>query len=129
MERQTPPLISTQVRREHPSLASPPLSRLFGGLHARWDAGGIDLKFPHHENEIAQSEAYLGSKQWVNYWLHTGHLNIQGSKMSKSLKNFITIREALTVYTARQLRMVFLLHKYNAPMDYSVSRTFVSSFC
>lgn len=81
-------------------------------------AGGVDLKFPHHENEIAQSEAYSGSHQWVNYWLHTGHLNIKGFKMSKSLKNFITIREALELHTARQLRFCFLLHKYNSTMDY-----------
>lgn len=82
-------------------------------------AGGVDLKFPHHENEIAQSEAYSGSHQWVNYWLHTGHLNIEGFKMSKSLKNFTTIRSALEVYTKRQLRFCFLLHKYNSSMDYS----------
>ena len=82
-------------------------------------AGGVDLKFPHHENEIAQSEAYSGSHQWVNYWLHTGHLNIKGAKMSKSLKNFTTIRSALEVHTARQIRFCFLLHKYNALMDYS----------
>jgi cysteinyl-tRNA synthetase len=80
--------------------------------------GGVDLKFPHHENEVAQSEAYFGCKQWVNYWLHTGHLNIKGLKMSKSLKNFITIREALEQYTARQLRFCFLLHKYNDTMDF-----------
>lgn len=84
-------------------------------------AGGIDLKFPHHENEIAQSEAYTGSHQWVNYWLHTGHVNIDGSKMSKSLKNFTTIRGALQTYTARQMRFCFLLHKYNAAMDYSAN--------
>jgi cysteinyl-tRNA synthetase len=81
-------------------------------------AGGVDLKFPHHENEIAQSEAFTGSHQWVNYWLHTGHLNIKGFKMSKSLKNFITIRQALEKHNARQIRLCFLLHKYNAPMDY-----------
>jgi cysteinyl-tRNA synthetase len=81
-------------------------------------AGGVDLKFPHHENEIAQSEGYQGCKQWVNYWLHTGHLNIKGFKMSKSLKNFITIRQALETHTSRQIRFCFLLHKYNSPMDY-----------
>jgi len=81
-------------------------------------AGGVDLKFPHHENEIAQSEGCTESKQWINYWLHTGHLNIKGFKMSKSLKNFITIRQALEAHTARQIRFCFLLHKYNAPMDY-----------
>lgn len=90
----------------------------FGAGHIDVHAGGIDLKFPHHENEIAQSEAYLGSNQWVNYWLHTGHVNIKGLKMSKSLKNFITIRQALEVYTPRQIRFCFLLHKYNDPMDY-----------
>ena len=73
-------------------------------------AGGVDLKFPHHENEIAQSEAFSGSHQWVNYWLHTGHLNIKGFKMSKSLKNFITIRQALEKHSARQIRLCFLLH-------------------
>lgn len=54
--------------------------------------GGVDLKFPHHDNEIAQSEAYYGCAQWTNYFLHSGHLNIEGLKMSKSLKNFITIQ-------------------------------------
>lgn len=56
-------------------------------------AGGEDLRFPHHDNEIAQCEAYHGCQQWVNYFLHAGHLHIEGLKMSKSLKNFITIRE------------------------------------
>jgi cysteinyl-tRNA synthetase len=54
-------------------------------------SGGIDLSFPHHDNEMAQSEAYYGCRQWVNYFLHAGHLHIEGQKMSKSLKNFITI--------------------------------------
>lgn len=54
-------------------------------------SGGVDLMFPHHDNEIAQSEAYHDCPQWVNYFLHTGHLHIEGLKMSKSLKNFITI--------------------------------------
>ena len=60
-------------------------------------AGGSDLKFPHHDNELAQSEAYYGHHQWVNYFFHAGHLHIKGLKMSKSLKNFITIRQALQV--------------------------------
>lgn len=81
-------------------------------------AGGVDLKFPHHENEIAQSEGRCDCDQWVNYWLHTGHLNIHGLKMSKSLKNFVTIKEALQTHTSRQLRFLFLLHRYNVPMDY-----------
>ncbi|KAL1981904.1 hypothetical protein VTN96DRAFT_2033 [Rasamsonia emersonii] len=82
-------------------------------------SGGIDLAFPHHDNELAQSEAYWagshdhdhGNEQWVNYFFHMGHLSIQGSKMSKSLKNFTTIREALERkdWTPRSLRIVFLL--------------------
>lgn len=77
-------------------------------------SGGIDLCFPHHDNELAQSEAYWaksGGHQWVNYFLHMGHLSISGSKMSKSLKNFTTIREAISRgdWSARGLRIVFLL--------------------
>lgn len=64
-------------------------------------SGGQDLKFPHHDNEIAQAEAAFGHSHWVNFFLHTGHLHIEGCKMSKSLKNFITIKEALKKYTAR----------------------------
>lgn len=70
-------------------------------------AGGEDLKFPHHDNSIAQTEAYLKSEQWINYFLHTGHLNIKDKKMSKSEKNFFTISEVLEKYTSRQ---VFLTH-------------------
>ena len=55
-------------------------------------SGGVDLKFPHHDNEIAQSEAYYKSDNWVRYFLNTGHLAIAGCKMSKSLKNFISIQ-------------------------------------
>ena len=58
-------------------------------------AGGIDLKFPHHTNEIAQSEAYLGVGNWIPHWVHTGHLHIDGLKMSKSLKNFVSIQDYL----------------------------------
>lgn len=82
-------------------------------------AGGSDLMFPHHDNELAQSEAYSGEKQWVNYFLHAGHLHIDGLKMSKSLKNFITIKEILEVYTARQIRLLFLLQQWNSVMNYS----------
>jgi cysteinyl-tRNA synthetase len=62
-------------------------------------AGGIDLKFPHHTNEIAQSEAYRGTGEWIPHWVHTGHLHIDGLKMSKSLKNFISIQEFLAENT------------------------------
>lgn len=83
-------------------------------------SGGCDLKFPHHDNEIAQAEAYYDSgKDWVNYFVHSGHLSISGCKMSKSLKNFITIRQALKDYTARQLRFAFLAHGWAETLDYS----------
>ncbi|CAE6455029.1 unnamed protein product [Rhizoctonia solani] len=84
-------------------------------------SGGIDLKFPHHDNELAQSEAYHDCQQWVNYFLHTGHLHIEGQKMSKSLKNFITVEDALKTYSARQLRLAFLAQPWNAKMDFKES--------
>uniref|UniRef100_A0A2M4BFA8 Cysteine--tRNA ligase, cytoplasmic n=1 Tax=Anopheles marajoara TaxID=58244 RepID=A0A2M4BFA8_9DIPT len=81
--------------------------------------GGVDLKFPHHDNELAQSEAHDGSSEWVKYFLHTGHLTIAGCKMSKSLKNFVTIQQALERHTATQLRLAFLLHSWKDTLDYS----------
>ncbi|NXC17844.1 SYCC protein, partial [Corythaeola cristata] len=81
--------------------------------------GGFDLRFPHHDNELAQSEAYFENNQWVRYFLHTGHLTIAGCKMSKSLKNFITIKDALKKHTARQLRLAFLMHSWKDTLDYS----------
>ncbi|KAF9462458.1 tRNA synthetases class I (C) catalytic domain-containing protein [Collybia nuda] len=84
-------------------------------------SGGIDLAFPHHDNEMAQSEAYHKCGSWVNYFIHTGHLHIEGLKMSKSLKNFITIDEILEKYSARQLRLAFLTQLWNAKVDFSES--------
>ncbi|KAG6866398.1 hypothetical protein C0991_004683 [Blastosporella zonata] len=84
-------------------------------------SGGIDLAFPHHDNEMAQSEAYHNCGAWVNYFIHTGHLHIEGLKMSKSLKNFITIDEILDKHTARQLRLAFLTQLWNAKVDFSES--------
>lgn len=81
--------------------------------------GGYDLKFPHHDNELAQSEAYFGNDNWIRYFLHSGHLTIAGCKMSKSLKNFITIQEVLQKVSASQLRLVFLLHAWKDTLDYS----------
>ncbi|KAK4538656.1 hypothetical protein CDCA_CDCA19G4681 [Cyanidium caldarium] len=82
-------------------------------------SGGIDLRFPHHDNELAQSEAYYESDQWCRYFVHSGHLHIEGLKMSKSLKNFITIRQVLQRWTWRQVRVLFLMHRYEAGMSYS----------
>eukprot|EP00049_Salpingoeca_infusionum_P018486 m.357439 g.357439 ORF g.357439 m.357439 type:complete len:601 (-) comp17825_c0_seq1:172-1974(-) len=81
--------------------------------------GGIDLAFPHHDNEIAQSEAFYGCDQWCNYFLHSGHVKIQNLKMSKSLKNFISIKQVLSDYTPAQLRLCFLMHSWHATLDYS----------
>ncbi|MED6294779.1 Cysteine--tRNA ligase, cytoplasmic, partial [Characodon lateralis] len=81
--------------------------------------GGFDLRFPHHDNELAQSEAFFENDYWVRYFLHTGHLTIAGCKMSKSLKNFITIKDALAKNTARQLRLAFLMHSWKDTLDYS----------
>ncbi|XP_063294909.1 cysteine--tRNA ligase, cytoplasmic isoform X1 [Pelobates fuscus] len=81
--------------------------------------GGFDLRFPHHDNELAQSEAYYDNNHWVRYFLHTGHLTIAGCKMSKSLKNFITIKDALQRNSARQLRLAFLMHSWKDTLDYS----------
>ncbi|CAN9498376.1 unnamed protein product [Ophioblennius macclurei] len=86
-------------------------------------SGGIDLAFPHHENEIAQSEAFHQCDQWANYFLHSGHLHLKGSteKMSKSLKNYITIKDFLESYSADEFRMFCLLGKYRSGIDYSDS--------
>ncbi len=80
--------------------------------------GGSDLIFPHHENEIAQSEACTGH-EWVHYWLHTGFLMVNGEKMSKSLGNFITIREMLKRYNPEVIRLFVLQRHYRSPLDYT----------
>ena len=76
-------------------------------------SGGPDLKNTHHPNEMAQSECYHGTQQWVNYWTHAGRLDIRGLKMSKSLKNFTTIRQALEKdLTARYLSIYVYISIY-----------------
>ena len=81
--------------------------------------GARDLIFPHHEAEIAQMEAISGKKPLVKYWLHTGFLTVRGAKMSKSLKNYVTIKEFLKKYSARLLRFFILKNHYRSPIDYS----------
>jgi len=81
--------------------------------------GGVDLKFPHHDNEIAQSEAAFNSNSWCNYFLHAGHLHINGLKMSKSLKNFTSIAKALENNNVRTVRLAFLMHTWHTTLDYS----------
>src|SRR3989344_2324244 len=82
-------------------------------------AGGLDLKFPHHENEIAQSEAAFQKIPWVKYWLHSGLLEVNNVKMSKSLNNFITIPELLKKYDARTFRFLILEHHYRSPLNFT----------
>jgi len=81
--------------------------------------GGQDLIFPHHENEIAQSESYTGTQPFVRYWLHNGWLTFGEEKMSKSLGNIITIREGLDKYGADGLRLFVLTSHYRSPLSYS----------
>jgi cysteinyl-tRNA synthetase len=80
--------------------------------------GGKDLIFPHHENEIAQSEALFG-KQFVKYWIHNGFVDINHEKMSKSLGNFTMIKEVLDKYSPEVIRMFLLSKHYRSPIDYS----------
>jgi len=84
-------------------------------------AGGQDLIFPHHENEIAQSESATG-KPFARYWLHNGFLDIEGEKMSKSLGNFLTVKDILKSYDPMSIRMFFLLKHYRSPIDFSEER-------
>jgi cysteinyl-tRNA synthetase len=81
-------------------------------------AGGEDLIFPHHENEIAQS-CGIGNSSFAKYWMHNGFLNIRGEKMSKSLGNFLTTREILKKYPPEVLRLFFLQKHYRSPISYS----------
>jgi cysteinyl-tRNA synthetase len=80
--------------------------------------GGADLQFPHHENEIAQSEGAHGC-QYVNYWMHNGFVRVDNEKMSKSLGNFFTIREVLKKYDAEVVRFFILRAHYRSPLNYS----------
>ena len=81
-------------------------------------AGGMDLTFPHHENEIAQSEALTG-KKFANYWMHAAFLNVNNQKMSKSLNNFLTARDALKEYDADVIRFLMLSGHYRIQLNFS----------
>jgi cysteinyl-tRNA synthetase len=92
-------------------------------------AGGIDLVFPHHENEIAQSCSAFGTGRMANYWMHNGFLQVEGQKMSKSLGNFVTINELLETDTfggrkwpGEVLRLAMLTTHYREPIDFSLRR-------
>ncbi|MGD2137166.1 MAG: cysteine--tRNA ligase [Gammaproteobacteria bacterium] len=88
------------------------------GAHFDIHGGGMDLKFPHHENEIAQSEAATG-EHFVNYWIHNGFVKVDEEKMSKSLGNFFTVREILARYRAEEVRYFILASHYRSPLNYS----------
>ena len=81
--------------------------------------GGIDLVFPHHENEIAQTRCAFHSRVMANYWMHNGFLQVEGEKMSKSLGNFVTIRELLADWPGEVLRLNMLRTHYRQPIDWT----------
>ena len=94
------------------------MSKACLGNHFDIHGGGMDLQFPHHENEIAQSEAANG-EHFVNTWMHNGFVRIDDEKMSKSLGNFFTVREVLKKYRGEEIRMFILLSHYRSPLNYS----------
>ena len=94
------------------------MSKKYLGEQIDIHAGGEDLIFPHHENEIAQSEAANG-KEFSKYWLHNGFLNINNKKMSKSLGNFFTVREIGEKYDLQVLRFFMLSAHYRSPLNFS----------
>jgi cysteinyl-tRNA synthetase len=94
------------------------MCRALLGPHFDIHGGGIDLQFPHHENEIAQSVAANGGP-FVNYWMHNGHLTVDNEKMSKSLGNFFTIRDVLQRYDGETLRFFLLRSHYRSPVNFS----------
>ena len=94
------------------------MSRKYLGEEIDIHAGGEDLIFPHHENEIAQSEAANG-KQFAKYWMHNAFLNIDNKKMSKSLGNFFTVRDILEKYDAQVLRFFMLSAHYRSQLNFS----------
>jgi cysteinyl-tRNA synthetase len=88
------------------------------GNHFDIHGGGMDLQFPHHENEIAQSEGATGEK-FVNLWMHNGFVRVDNEKMSKSLGNFFTVREVLKKYSPEVIRFFILSSHYRSPLNYS----------
>ena len=122
------------VKPDEPSWASPwgdgrpgwhiecsAMSTKLLGNHFDIHGGGHDLQFPHHENEIAQSEACTG-EHFANYWMHNGFIRIDEEKMSKSLGNFSTIREVLEQYKAEEIRYFMLTSQYRSPLNYSTDQ-------
>ncbi|MEK7094212.1 MAG: cysteine--tRNA ligase [Patescibacteria group bacterium] len=95
------------------------ISEHFFGPQYDIHGGGVDLKFPHHEAEIAQQESASGKKPFVKIWLHVGSLTVNGKKMSKSSGNFVTINDFLKIHTPETLRFMTLSSHYRSPLDYT----------
>lgn len=95
------------------------ITESYFGPQYNMHGGGLDLIFPHHDAEIAQMEAASGKEPLVQYWMHTGFLNVRGEKMSKSLGNFITIKELLELYSPEVYRFFVLSTHYRSPIDFS----------
>ena len=96
------------------------MSAKYLGLPFDIHAGGIDLVFPHHENELAQAEAAYGStEKFAKYWLHNGHLNIRGQKMSKSLNNSLMARDIMMTMNSGVIRFFLLSAHYRSPLDWT----------
>jgi cysteinyl-tRNA synthetase len=95
------------------------ISEHFFGPQYDVHGGAVDLKFPHHEAEIAQQESASGLSPFVKIWMHSGFLTVDGEKMSKSLKNFVTVDELLEKHSAAAFRMMVFMHHYRSPLDYT----------
>ena len=98
------------------------MSNKYLGDTIDFHGGGSDLIFPHHENEIAQSEAYSGKKPMVKYWIHNGFITINSEKMSKSLNNFFLVKDVLAHYSPDALRYFLISNHYRSPLDFSDER-------
>lgn len=99
------------------------MSKTYLGEEFDIHGGGIDLIFPHHENELAQSCCANGTKILSNFWMHNGHLMVNGQKMSKSLGNFLTIRDLLAEYDGEVIRFALMQTHYRKPLDWSMDET------
>jgi cysteinyl-tRNA synthetase len=92
------------------------------GEHFDIHGGGVDLIFPHHENEVAQSEAAHGGTPFVNFWVHNGFLSVESTKMSKSLGNFVTAHDVLQEWPGEVIRLALLKTHYRDPLDWTEQR-------
>ena len=115
------PIWTTRIGAGRPGwhIEDTAISEYYFGPQYDIHGGADDLKFPHHEAEIAQQESASGLKPFVRFWVHTGFLLSDGKKMSKSLGNFITVREFLKKYPPEILRWLTLSHHYRSPFDFS----------